>query len=174
MPDQTTELVVHGPFEVPHDSLGKGTSKRITRDHAKEFWNLPEIRAVRAKRGCYVFALRVSRGFTPWYVGMSTKSFEKEVFDDHKLVHYNDVVYSRYKGVPVMFFVAPPGQKRSFPKSEIDELETYLIQAAVVKNPEIRNVRKTKMPGWTIRGVVRGGRGKAPANAKKFRAMMGL
>lgn len=167
-----TELVVHGPFPIPHDAHRKGTSKRITRDHAKEFWAQAGARGVRSKHGCYVFALAAGRGFSPWYVGKTTKTFEQEAFQDHKLIYYNDVIFKGHKGKPVMFFVAKgTGQKR-FPENQIDDLETFLIQSAIYKNPALMNKQKTKMGLWGISGVVRGGKGKALANARQFKAMM--
>jgi len=172
--ESQTELVVYGPFPVPFESLGKGTSKQIRREHAKEFWTQTTVKDVRGKQGCYVFALGVSRGYTPWYVGKATKTFLQEALHDHKLVYYNEVIYKGRKGAPVLFFVARPGSLKKIPKKQIDNLETFLIQTAVYKNRELKNKQKASVPQWGIRGVARGGRGKAPENAKKFKSMMGL
>ncbi|MCG8606397.1 hypothetical protein MJD09_15615 [bacterium] len=172
MASLSTEMVVYGPFDVPYDSPGSGTSKRIDRDRAKEFWDLDSVKSVRAKQGCYVFALATSKGYTPWYIGKASKTFYQEALHDHKLLYYNDVIYKGRKGRPVLFFVAKPGGSKKIPKSQIDDLETFLIQSAVYKNPELKNKQKTKTPLWGIRGVMRGGRGKAPENAKRFKAML--
>ena len=172
MPDLQTELVVHGPYPIPFETHGRGTSKRITRDHGKQFWSQEALKGVRAKQGCYVFALAVSRGFTPWYVGKTTKTFREEALHDHKLIYYNEVIYKGQKGTPVMFFVARSGTLKRIPRSQIDELETFLIQSAMYKNPDIKNKQKTKTVLWGIRGVLRGGRGKAPENATRFKSMM--
>ena len=167
-----TDLVIYGPFAIPYDSPKKGISKRISRDHAKQFWADSELGEIKGKQGCYVFALAASKGFMPWYVGKATKTFAQEALHDHKLVYYNDVVYGGRKGKPVLFFVAKPGAAKKIPKAQIDDLETYLIQSAIYKNPEIKNKQKTKAPMWGIRGVIRGGKGKAPANSTSFKRMM--
>lgn len=167
-------FVVHGPFPVPFESFGKGTSKRITRVHVQEFWAQPDLKPLHRKRGCYVFALANGRGFSPWYVGKTTKSFERESLGDHKLVYYNEVIYRGRKGKPVLFFVADETGGRAVPRKEIDGLETFLIQSAVFRNPQLKNQLKAGVPNWGIKGVVRGGRGNAPAGAKRFKSMMGL
>ena len=174
MPRIQTELAVEGPYSIPFESQERGTSKRITRDNAKQFWSQDGLSRVGSRQGCYVFALAVSRGYTPWYVGKATKSFRQESLHDHKLVHYNEVIYKGHKGKPVMFFVARAGTRTKIPKSQIDDLETFLIQCAMYKNQDLRNKQKTKTPLWGIRGVLRGGRGKSPENAKRFKSMLNI
>ena len=174
MPMQT-ELEVYGPYPIPHESLGKGTSKRITRPNAKDFWADKVMRSIASKQGCYTFALKYGSGFTPWYVGKATKTFEQEALADHKLVHFNEVIFRGHKGTPVMFFVARPGKSRKISPKEIDDIETFLIQSASYKNPDLQNIKKKKsLPLWGIKGVIRGGRGKTPANAKVFKTLMGI
>lgn len=175
MPEPKHQFTVHGPFPVPYMSAGNGTSKRIDRDNAAQFWTDSGPAALGAARGCYVFALAVSGGFTPWYVGKTTKSFKVEVLQDHKLVHYNDVVFSGNKGKPVIFLVALSGAKgRAIPRAEIDSLETFLIQSAVIKNPKLKNVKKAAYPDWGVRGVIRGGKGNVPMPARRFKSALGL
>lgn len=166
-----TQFVVYGPFEVPYDSLSRGTSKRISRNHAKEFWNRDDLKEIRSKKGCYVFALAASKGYTPWYVGKASKTFQNEVLLDHKLVYYNEVVFKDHKGKPVLFFIANASSK-AIPKARLDNLESFLIQCAVYKNPDLKNKQKTKTPLWGIKGVIRGGKGKTQENTKRFKAMM--
>lgn len=163
---------VVGPFALPFESSGKGTSKHISAANVREFWTSEALADVRGAMGCYVFALAVGRGYTPWYVGKTTKTFEKEATTDHKLSNYNEVVFKGHKGTPVLFFVLPKHGERITP-SQIDEAETYLIQTAAYKNPELKNVKKKKYPLWGIRGVVRGGKGRAGEAARKFRGMLG-
>ena len=172
MASSQTELVVYGPFKVPYDSPGRGTSKRIGRNHAKVFWDSKEMQTIRSKQGCYIFALAASGGYQPWYVGKASKTLKQEALHDHKLVYYNQVIYKGRKGKPVLFFVARSGAAKKIPKAQLDDLETYLIQSAVYKNPDLKNKQKTKTPLWSIKGVIRGGRGKAPENANRFKSMM--
>ena len=73
-----TDLVIYGPFEIPYDAPKKGTSKRISREHAKQFWASADLGDVKGKQGCYVFALAASGGYMPWYVGKATKTFAQE------------------------------------------------------------------------------------------------
>lgn len=81
-------------------------------------------------------------------------------------------IYKGQKGTPVIFFVARPGTRHKIPRDQVNELETFLIQSAMYKNPELKNKQKTKLVAWGIRGVVRGGRGRQAANAKSFKIMM--
>jgi hypothetical protein len=174
MPEAHLNFTVLGPFSLPYDSPGRGRSKRINLDHALEFWALPELDQLRGRFGCYVFALGSGPGFTPWYVGKTTKSFEQEALHYHKLVYYNEVVYRGRKGKPVMFFVPVDEVQGKVPKAEINSVETFLIQSAVFKNPDLKNKLKANLSRWGIKGVIRGGKGNKTTSAKRFKSMMGL
>ena len=168
-----TELAVYGPFEIACDTNGK--VKRISKDQAVDFWTQSAVAALKTKQGCYVFAVRAGKGFTPWYVGQASKSFEQECFTDHKLNHFNDALFKGKKGTPVMFFVAPTGNKNKVPAAELNHMEKELTQDALEKNPELRNIQNTKnLPQWSIKGVVRSNRGAPSTGATQFAKMMGL
>jgi len=92
MAAKQAELVVFGPHPIPFKKGGKGTSKRITKEHAISFWAQDEVKQISNKQGCYVFALKVGKGFTPWYVGQASKNFKQEALHSTKLVHFNDGV----------------------------------------------------------------------------------
>lgn len=169
-----TDLVVHGPIEISYASHGRGTSKRITPDDKQRFLDDLKTLGLSRKHGCYLFALRAGKGYSPWYVGKATKGMEQECMGVYQLNYYNDVLYKDHKGTPVMFFVAPRDGKAKVPRQVCDEAETLLIQSAYFKNRDIRNVQKTKVPEWTISGVVRASRGEPAPTAQKFRRMMGL
>lgn len=170
-----TDLIVAGPFELKCKKQATGSAKQVTSDNVKEFLASNEFAAVSEKQGCYIFGLRASRGFMVWYVGKATKSMKQECLTDHKLKHYNQVLFDGDKGTPVLFFVAPDGKKKKVPKGEIDDMETFLIQSALFKNPNLSNVQKTKnLPYWSIKGVVRGGKGRPTDTEAKFKKMMGL
>lgn len=168
------DLMIFEPIEIPFQSQSTGSAKHITSANASAFWRSAAAKALKAKQGCYVFALRASQGYCPWYVGKATKSFGQECFSQDKLVKYNKVLFDGRKGTPVIFFVAPSGNKRKVPKSTCNVIETFLIQAAYAENPDITNRQQTKIPDWTIEGVVRPKRGPIPANARIFKKMMGL
>ena len=84
------------------------------------------------------------------------------------------MIFKGRKGTPVLFFVAKPGSQKKIPKSQIDDIETFLIQSAYYKNPLLKNTQKTKVPAWMIKGLVRGGKGKASASAKGLKSALRL
>lgn len=169
----STELMVYGPFEIPCKIVP--AAKHISKEHAADFWTQTATHGLSAKQGCYVFALRAGKGFTPWYVGQASKCFAQECFTDHKLNHFNAALFAGKKGTPVMFFVAPIGTKNKVPVAELNHMEKELTQDALKKNPELRNVQNTRrLPQWSIKGVVRSNRGAPPNGAKQFAKMMGL
>ena len=170
----STELVVFGPFAIPFDRQGKGTSKRISKENAKAFWEMEGPSAVAEKQGCYVYALKAGKGFMPWYAGKATKTFKQEALHPTKLQHYNDVIFKGRKGTPVLFFVSKPGNQKKIPKGQIDDIETFLIQSAYYKNPLLKNTQKTKVPEWSIKGLVRGGKGKASASTRDLKSTLRL
>ena len=169
-----TDLIIVGPIEIPFQNAEVGSSKHIGKAHARDFWENHDAQLVAKKQGCYVFAMCASRGFKPWYVGKATRSMEQECFADHKLSHYNEILFGGPKGTPVMFFAVPRGAKNKIAASVIDDMETFLIQTAVYKNSDLRNVQKTRVPEWTIQGVIRSPQGQPPRRAVRFRTMMGL
>lgn len=122
-----------------------------------------------------MFALRAAKGFTPWYVGQAKKSMKQECFTPHKLQHYNDVLFTGKKGTPIMFFVVLPGNKKKVATKTVADVEKFLTETAVYKNPDLSNVQNTKsLPKWSIKGVLRANRGKPSKQAVAFRKMMGM
>lgn len=168
------DLIVHNHIEIPFRRQQNGNGKHISAEHVNEFWKIQSAKKIAAKQGCYIFALRASQGYVPWYVGKATKSFRQEAFAIFQLNKYNEVLFDGRKGTPVMFFVAPDGSKNAVPPLTCDTIETFLIQAAYAENPEIKNRQKTKIPDWTIAGVVRPRRGPVSKTAASFKKMMGL
>lgn len=72
-----------------------------------------------------------------------------------------------------MFFVTwPEDRKPKLPM--IKDLEDFLIQTGVARNPELSNIRGRGEKKWSIRGVVRSA-GKRPSKPEKaFAALMGI
>ncbi len=60
-----TELFVVGPIDIGFAKQSKGPGKMIESEHARLFWEHAIAEAVSDKQGCYVFALRAGRGYTP-------------------------------------------------------------------------------------------------------------
>jgi len=168
------DLIVHEPIEIPFRKQRNGNAKQILAKHVASFWALPVAHAIAQKQGCYIFALRAAKGYCPWYVGKATRSFRQEALGPYQLNHYNDVLFDGRKGTPVIFFVAPDGNKRAVPVATCNAIETFLIQSAYAENPEICNHQQTKIPKWTIKGVVRPEPGQPTLVEASFRKMMGI
>ena len=162
-----------GPFPIPF--YRKKKIKRINYEHIALFWDDTGCKEMAGKQGCYIFAIKSGKGFTPWYVGLATKNFKQECFMPHKTKKYNSLLFEGKKGTPVMFFVARPGKKKKIQAPIIKEMEKFLILSAVTKNTDILNVQNTKnFPKWGIRGLIRSGKGKISEKNKRFATMMGL
>lgn len=168
-----TELQVEGPFEIDYEP--NGSAKRVRSSDGVDFWTSEGVSHLRNKQGCYVFAIRAGKGFTPWYVGKASKGFERETFTSHKRDHYNAALFRGRRGTPVLFFVTPPDNKLKVPQKELTHMEKELIQYALAKNPQLCNVQHTRrQPQWSIRGVIRSGQGKPTEAAKRFKKMMSI
>lgn len=93
--------------------------------------------------------MRAGGGYTPWYVGKTSRQggFAEEVFDYHKLYHYNGVLNSYGAGTPVLFLLYPvtpvQGKLRKPPASEVSWVERHMIAVAIEANPRLKNERDT-------------------------------
>lgn len=129
--------------------------------------------SLKAKTGCYIFAMRSGGGIKPGYVGKATKSFGQECFTPHKLGKCNEILCEYERGSLVIFlFESPPGKKA--PTYQIDLLENFLIQSALSVNEYLLNIKKTKQETWSIRGLIRSSRGKPSKSAMSAGSMLGL
>lgn len=160
---------IEGPFDVP---LQPNVPSKMVAEDLSSFWT--HCPSLKTKVGGYVFAVRAGKGYTPLYVGKTTNCFEKECFTDHKLKHYNYGIAPYLKGTPVMFFVTYPTKKGKVNASDIADLEDFLIQVGRTINPDLRNIKGVKQPTWGIKGVIRGGKGKANGSEDAFRRVFGL
>ncbi len=165
---------IFGPFEI---SL---TNNTITKEDITEFIENVEAEnnGLTKAYGCYLFAIRASRGYTPWYVGKTEKNtFAKEVFTVHKLSIYKDYIHR--KGTPVFFFIpklTPAGyfEGRSRGGKEIDFLETLLIGRVMKKNPDVANIRKTKVfKEMMVPGIINSSKGKKSNSVNLFLKAIG-
>lgn len=161
MPTYTVE----GPVLVP--TRKAKVAKVVDREALGGFWEYHGD--VANRRGCYIFAIRSGRGIMPLYVGKATKTFRQEVFALHKLEKYGRALADCRKGNAVLFFLVAPASKGATNLNTLRELEDFLIQTAVARNPNILNVRGTKRENWAIAGVVRGGVGKPSHAARDLR-----
>ena len=168
---------VAGPFE-----LSRHTSKKIiTRQSVSdlkadlETWEEGLSEAC----GCYVFALRAGKGYTPYYVGQACKSSVfHEALNASNRGKYNEALGDS-AGTPVLFVLprrTPKGKFRK-PKAtggglgDLDFLEDWLIAAAIEKNPRLINNKKTRfLRKIHVRGFFnakRGGSTKASQHLEK-------
>jgi hypothetical protein len=125
--------------------------------------------------GCYVFALKAGRGYTPYYVGQACKtSILREALNPSNREKYNKVC-SEGKGSPVIFFLpklTPKGRyrKKGRRSAAIDFLERWLIAAAIEKNPGLINNKLTRfLRNIHVVGVFNAGKGKRPTASQELR-----
>ncbi|WP_156443755.1 MULTISPECIES: hypothetical protein [Burkholderia] len=154
---------VHGPFNIEFEKRRGG--RTLVFDG---FWSENSDAIYLANEcGCYVFAIR-NRGLTPLYVGKAAKTFKQETFNQANRHKYHNGFSEYGKGTPVMYFVVHPHQKGPTNARQIAEIEDFLIQAGVAKNPSIQNVRGAQKPAWSIKGIIRSGAGKRNAAEMDF------
>lgn len=158
---------VHGPFEVP---LEDELRQIVKRKDLHEFW---EQVGIGDRVGVYVFCIKSSSEM-PTYVGKTTRrSFKDEAFGPHQRNHYHEALRTKI-GKPCIYFIAHPNERGRTNAKAIDELETYLINEASRRNPNLTNLRKVKKYNWGICGVLRTGPGKPSTSATKFKGALGL
>jgi len=149
-----------GPFEMPVDK--RGDFHIGDNEAAKLFFRAvdAELPGLSKACGCYVFAMRSARGTTPWYVGKADRTtFGTECFNARNRLTYFNHTRER-KGTPLLFLVARMTPKGRFAKpymngtADVDFVESSLIGAALARNPDLLNVKKTllfkslKVPGF--------------------------
>jgi hypothetical protein len=112
---------------------------------------------LRSAIGCYLFTTRRGEKYTPWYVGktLAQAGFEGEIFQQHKLDHYNAALgdVGQKKGQIFLFALISDGPadswsfSRSYKSSKrtIDWLEKTMIGMALAKNIKLRNLKDTKL-----------------------------
>jgi hypothetical protein len=134
-----------GPFDFPRNR--QNGWRRV-------FWEDVEyyIEGLSSSIGCYAFGLSYGNKSYPWYVGMTTaqKGFRGEIFEPHKLAHYDEILLER-RGKPTITLFPLVTENWNFSqagvssKPTIEWLERTLIGMALSKNPDIRNVKDTKL-----------------------------
>lgn len=160
----------HGPHVVP--TYNGRAAKVIDSAELRQFWE--ECADLAERCGCYVFAIRAGAGTTPIYVGKATRTFRQEAFAPHKLEKYQRALADYKSGTPVLFLLAAPRGRGATNLKATAELENFLIQTAVARNPNLLNVRGTKRADWSIAGVIRRGVGTPSAAAKQLKTTLGV
>jgi hypothetical protein len=136
----------------------------------RDFWSVvdAECKGLSGGVGCYAFCTESHGRDRPWYVGktLAKAGFKGEVFQDHKLEHFKEILSPSEATVPVrrgnpsivLFPLVTDSWKisrnRTSSKEFVDWLETTLIAMALAKNPTIANVSKTRhLKETIIRGL---------------------
>lgn len=162
----------YAPLPVPFSK--KPGAKLILPEQASKFWKTHS--AIASKKGIYVFAALTGGGYIPLYVGKATKSFEQEALNNDKLLKFNAAL-ADYKVFwkPYLFLLIHPTQKGGPVNTRaIDQLESYIIEQGVIRNPKLQNkIKRGKQPRWRIKGY-NTGQGKANKYETIFRKLMGL
>jgi hypothetical protein len=163
---------VLGPFAI--EPTKAKSARRIEKDQ-KAFWEAhPEASNIAGRIGCYVFGIQAGRGIRPVYIGKTTKSFVGEVFGSHQRDYYNAELASITRGKPVMFFVLYPKGKGKPNSKMIKDVEEFLTQVAVARNPNLRNIQNIGEKKWGISGVIRPGKGKPTDISRSFKKALGI
>lgn len=136
----------YGPFEMERELQGQWRAA---------FWNEVEeyCEGLSSAIGCYVFCTTHGETAKPWYVGktLNQDGFRGEVFEPHKVLHYQSVMTSRKRSKPHIFLFPLVtdtfafSENRSGAESVVDWLETMLIGMALSQNPDIMNTGKTML-----------------------------
>jgi hypothetical protein len=166
---------VAGPFELNRN----GKKKNITDEAIDELKQKLEAweTGLSEACGCYVFAIRAGKGFTPYYVGQTCKSsILKEALNPLNLGRYNKALDGS-NGTPILFLIPIRTPTQKFRKKSkmasipsLDFLERWLIAAAIEKNPHLLNAKETRfLTQIRVTGILNAKKGEA-TNASKLLA----
>jgi hypothetical protein len=159
---------IAGPFELSRH----GQKQIITKQSLKEL--KPELEewesGLSDACGCYVFAIRAGKGYTPYYIGQASKrTIADEALNPSNREKYNEVLgYGR--GRPMLFVLpmrTPKGKFRKRSQADgklpaMNFLERWLITTAIQKNPNIVNNKETRfLRGIHVVGLLNATRGES-------------
>jgi hypothetical protein len=165
-------FAIRGPFKIPLDRSVRAKAIKVG---CPEFWQHKDTGSLASECGCYVFCRRAGGGITPVYVGKATRTFKQECFAPQKIAqHYQPALLNWGKGRPVMFLVVLQQKKGPVNAKAIKKVELFLIQNATKKNPHLSNIKGIKKQTWSIKGVIRAGKGEATKASQSFKAALGL
>ncbi len=161
---------VHGPFPISFEKRRGG--RTLVFD---DFWaDYAEASYLAGERGCYVFGVSSGGGETPIYVGRATRTFKQETFNRSNRHKFHNGFSEYAKGTPSLYFVAHPSQRGRTNTKEIRQIEDFLIQAGIARNPALQNVQGAQRPTWSISGVIRSTRGRRSHSAVQFARLLDI
>ena len=152
------------PFDIPVEQQTRTVDLAGFRELVQE------EHAAFDKAGCFVVSTKSGRGSMPWYVGKNLTRISARITGHKQLEICNGILGRIKRGRLQVWTLTQSGRGRRSTKA-MDELESTLIQAAVRKNPELINPQKPEGDNWIIEGL-QTGRGRQPAKARAFRAML--
>ena len=146
----TTKFIIHGPFVVEKKKAGTrhNNSWIVDEDRITSFKANSKHKIFYEKKGCYVFAIKASKGSVPIYVGLSNKNLLLEAFSCDKIRKVNKYLEECTHAKILLYFIVMEGSGNR----NIADCETYLIDMAKNANPYLINQRKIKK--WSIEGVM--------------------
>jgi hypothetical protein len=166
---------VDGPFDLPRDRKFITTSAKDKRT----FWRDVDDRVPGLSEACacYVFTIR-NRA---WYVGLTIRRFQQEVFQPHKVILYNSAL-QEINGKPQLLLLAKITPQGRFAKPgnenrhrDITILENLLIGVGIKRNADLRNIRGTKLlREMYVPGLLNDTRGNPRQSVQVFKKAMGL
>lgn len=162
-------FTLHGPFDVPVSD-----DDQVYATECRKMWDKATLTKLRGQRGCYVFALRRGPGFLPVYVGKTSRSFEAECFQPHKILVLRDALHEERYGSLVLFLVSYAPTRGALNRRAIADLERYLIATAYAQNRNLQNRKTAKLPSFTVPGLTDPAPGKPSKTANAFRQMLGV
>lgn len=171
---------VYGPF--PITRMGKGKAIAHAPADKRAFWDDVDAHheGLSEACGCYVFVVRGRA----WYVGRAVRqTFRKECFSIHKIVQYNDALQT-VSGPPSLILLAKQtrgGQRFAKPAKtgrghpDVCFLENLLIGSALGRNPQLQNIKGTKLlKEMRVPGVLNPPRGRARIAVQKLKKALGV
>jgi hypothetical protein len=138
---------IFGPFEIVDKQ------EVYKRDYQRSFWSdcvekAEEHYGLSEAKGIYLFSLRHDPNFTPWYVGMTERTFRKEVFTDRNMLMIIAKLTKEHGVLCLHLLAKPKSGQRGFSTNirgkELYWIEDFIQQTCRMKNPELYNLGKSR------------------------------
>lgn len=165
-------FTVYGPFDTPIKREGNGTIS-FPSESATNLFARSGAKDHSSDVGCYIMARQFADSFTPFYVGQTTRSFAKEVFDVHKREKYRLAAQDCQTGKWVLFLLIPNPGHTSGRTNAIRDLERHLIERGKKANPKLLNKQLVPKPMFRLEGIDNAPPGQPLKEVQHFKRMMG-
>lgn len=136
---------IYGPFVI------ENKQRIVDKENQNAYWSDlvdKEHYELSQAKGIYLFSLRNAENYNPQYVGMTTRDFRTEVFNDRNTVMiFKHLMVAR--GVLCLHLLAKTkptqmGFTVNISDQELFWLEDYIQQTCRIKNPDLLNIGKSK------------------------------